>query len=585
MVSSGLNGALIKLCAWVDFEVGWKKNIWQNVSELECSPRAERFPRSSAAVQLANPKAEVARRGQALQLNINAAMGLQDVLKTNLGPKGTLKMHAKHLAIMFEILTLFNVLLTEMQIQNPTASMIARAATAQDDVTGDGTTSNVIMIGELLKQAERYISEGLHPRVITEGFEIAKKESLKFLETFKLKKTMDRETLISIARTSIRTKVRPEVADSLTHAVVDAVMAIHRPGEPIDLHMVEIMKMMHKNETDTRLVKGLVMDHGARHPDMPKRVEDAFVLTLNVSLEYEKSEINSGFFYSSAEQREKLVESERRFVDARLAKIVDFKNRVCEGKNKDKGFVIINQKGIDPLSLDLLAKHNILALRRAKRRNMERLQLCCGGIAQNSVDDLDASVLGHAGLVYEHVLGEEKFTFLENVENPASVTLLITGPNAHTITQVNDAIRDGLRAVKNAIEDEFVVPGAGAFQIALSAHLSNFKASVKGRTKMGIQAFADALLIIPKTLARNAGFDAQDVIVMLQEEYAEGHVVGVDLNTGETCDPVLEGIFDNYRVHRHLLHSCSVIASNFLLVDEMMRAGRSSLRSGPVEGA
>ncbi|KAJ3333333.1 T-complex protein 1 subunit zeta [Blyttiomyces sp. JEL0837] len=532
--------------------------------------------RSSAAVQLANPRSEVARRGQALQLNINSALGLQDVLKTNLGPKGTIKMLVGG-AGDIKLTKDGKVLLNEMQIQNPTASMIARAATAQDEVTGDGTTSNVLMIAELLKQAERYISEGLHPRIVTEGFEIAKKEALNFLETFKIKRTMDRETLINVARTSLRTKVRPDVADALMEAVVDAVMAIHRPGKPIDLHMVEIMKMMHKSETDTRLVKGLVMDHGARHPDMPKRVEDAYVLTLNVSLEYEKSEINSSFFYSSADQREKLVESERRFVDARLQKIVDFKNKVCDGNKK--GFIIINQKGIDPLSLDILAKHNILALRRAKRRNMERLQLCCGGTAQNSVDDLDVSVLGHCGLAYEHVLGEEKFTFIESVENPESVTILITGPNNHTLAQVNDALRDGLRAVKNAIEDDHVVPGAGAFQVALSAHLTKFKDTVKGRPKMGVQAFADAVLVIPKILAQNGGFDAQDVIVSLQEEHAAGHIVGVDLKTGEVLDPVSEGIWDNYRVHRHLLHSCSVIASNFLLVDEMMRAGRSSLKS------
>ncbi|KAJ3220383.1 T-complex protein 1 subunit zeta [Dinochytrium kinnereticum] len=532
---------------------------------------------SSAAVQLANPKADVARRGQALQLNINAALGLQDVLKSNLGPKGTLKMLVGG-AGDIKLTKDGKVLLNEMQIQNPTAAMIARAATAQDEVTGDGTTSNVILIGELLKQAERFISEGLHPRIITEGFEIAKKEALTYLETFKVKRPIDRDFLMNVARTSLRTKVRIDLADAITAAVVDAVMAIRRPDEPVDLHMVEIMRMMHKNDTDTRLVKGLVMDHGARHPDMPKRVEDAFVLTLNVSLEYEKSEINSGFFYSSAEQREKLVESERRFVDARIAKIIELKKHVC-ADNK-KGFVIINQKGIDPLSLDMLAKHNILALRRAKRRNMERLQLSCGGVAQNSVDDLKPDILGHAGLVYEHVLGEEKFTFIEQVENPRSVTILVTGPNSHTINQTVDAIRDGLRAVKNAIEDEFVIPGAGAFNVALSAHLTKFKDTVKGRPKMGVQAFADALLVVPKVLAQNGGFDAQDVIVALQEEFAEGHVVGVDLKTGETLDPVAEGIWDNYRVHRHLLHSCSVIASNLLLVDEMMRAGRSSLKGG-----
>ncbi|OZJ03544.1 hypothetical protein BZG36_04170 [Bifiguratus adelaidae] len=530
-----------------------------------------------------NPNSEVARRGQALQLNITAAIGLQDVLKSNLGPKGTIKMLVDGSGNI-KLTKDGKVLLTEMQIQHPTAAMIAKAATAQDDITGDGTTSVVLLVGELLKQAERYISEGLHPRVITEGYDLAKEEAVKFLETFKHTPTIDREMLISTARTSLRTKLSKDVADTLTEAVVDAVMAIQREGEPIDLHMVEIMKMQHRSDTDSRLIRGLVLDHGARHPDMLKKVTDAFILTLNVSLEYEKSEINSGFFYSTPEQREKLVESERKHVDDKVRQIVDFKNTVCSGGNKDKGFVIINQKGIDPLSLDLLAKNGILALRRAKRRNMERLQLVCGGVAQNSVEDLTPEVLGYAGLVYEHTLGEEKYTFVEECLDPKSVTIMLKGPNAHTISQMNDALRDGLRAVKNAIEDKAVVPGAGAFEVACSAHLNKFKSSVKGRAKMGVSAFAEALLVIPKILAQNGGFDAQDVIVALQEEQAEGHLVGVDLNTGETLDPTIEGIWDNYRVLRHMLHSCSVIATNLLLVDEMMRAGRSSLKSGADAG-
>ena len=364
---------------------------------------------------------------------------------------------------------------------------------------------------------------------------------------------MDRETLVNIARTSLRTKVREELADSLTEAVVDSVLAVSFPGVPIDLHMVEIMKMQHKSDTDSRLVKGLVLDHGARHPDMPKRVQNAYILTLNVGLEYEKSEINSGFFYSSAEQRENLVASERKFVDARLKKIIDFKNSVCEGT--DKGFVILNQKGIDPLSLDVLAKNGIMALRRAKRRNMERLQLACGGVAQNSVDDLTKDVLGYAGLVYEHVLGEDKFTFVEDLKKPKSVTILLVGTTSHGIAQMNDAVRDGLRAVKNAIEDEYLVPGAGAFQIGLYQHLMKFKDTVKGKAKLGVQAYADAMLIIPKVLAQNGGFDIQDTLVTLQEEFAEGHVVGIDLSTGETLDPMQEGIWDNYRVHRQMINS------------------------------
>jgi T-complex protein 1 subunit zeta len=289
------------------------------------------------------------------------------------------------------------------------------------------------------------------------------------------------------------------------------VLAIYQPPAKPDLFMIEIMTMQHRTAVDTQLIRGLALDHGARHPDMPKRVENAFILTLNVSLEYEKTEINSGFFYSSAEQRDKLVESERRFVDAKLKKIVELKKDVC-GSDPKKNFVLINQKGIDPLSLDVLAKHGILALRRAKRRNMERLQLVCGGTSQNSVDDLTPDVLGWAGLVYEQTLGEEKYTFVEEVKEAKSVTIMIKGPNAHTITQIKEAVRDGLRSVFNMIVDGSVVPGAGAFQVACSAHLRSeaFTRQLKGKTKWGVQAFADALLVIPKTLAANSGHDIQD---------------------------------------------------------------------------
>lgn len=469
-----------------------------------------------------------------------------------------------------------HVLLKEMQIQNPTASLIARAATAQDDIVGDGSTSVVLLVGELLKQAERYIHEGVHPRALTEGFETARREAIRFLDQFKKEYvTIDRDMALAVARTSIGTKVSSEIANSLTPLVVDAVLSIRANGEPIDLHMVEIQKMQHQSAAETTLVKGLILDHGGRHPDMPKFVKNAYILTLNVSLEYEKTEINSGFFYSSAEQRDKLVESERKFVDERVRKIVDLKNTVC-GTDGSKGFVIINQKGIDPLSLDILAKNDILALRRAKRRNMERLQLICGGEAQNSVDDLSPEVLGFAGKVYEQTLGEEKFTFVEDVKEPKSVTLLIKGPNSYTITQIQDTIRDGLRAVKNALDDRALIPGAGAFQIACHNHLlSDFlHKEVKGKQRSGVQAFADALLIIPKTLASNAGFDTLDVVTALEDEQREGHLAGLDLNTGDPIDPTVEGIWDNYRMIRSML-GATTLAVNLLSVDEILKAGVS----------
>ncbi|XP_014445533.2 T-complex protein 1 subunit zeta-like [Tupaia chinensis] len=380
-----------------------------------------------AAVKTLNPKAEVARAQAALAVNISAARGLQDVLRTNLGPKGTMKMLVSG-AGDIKLTKDGNVLLHEMQIQHPTASLIAKVATAQDDITGDGTTSNVLIIGELLKQADLYISEGLHPRIITEGFEAAKEKALQFLEQVKVSREMDRETLIDVARTSLRTKVQLNFADVLTEAVVDSILAIKKQDEPIDLFMVEIMEMKHKSETDTSL-------------GMP-----------------------------------------------------------------------------DP-------------------------------------ENLNPDCLGHAGLVYEYTLGEEKFTFIEKCNNPRSVTLLVKGPNKHTLTQIKDAIRDGLRAVKNAIDDGCVVPGAGAVEVAMAEALIKYKPSIKGRAQLGVQAFADALLIIPKVLAQNSGFDLQETLVKIQAEHSEsGQLVGVDLNTGEPMVAAEVGIWDNYCVKKQLLH-------------------------------
>ena len=463
-----------------------------------------------------------------------------------------------------------------MQIQNPTAVMIARTAVAQDDITGDGTSSTVLIIGELLKQAERYLNEGLHPRVLVEGFDAAKRASIKFLEDYKVPcpgvANPDKELLTCVARTALRSKLREDLADKLTSIVVDAVCLIAKKDEPIDLHMVEIMHMRHKLDSDTRLVSGLVLDHGARHPDMKKHVDDAFILTCNISMEYEKSEVNSSFMYSDAEQRERMVAAEREYTDDVVRQVIALKKKVCDGN--DKGFVVITQKGIDPISLDMLAKEGIVGLRRAKKRNMERLVLSCGGVCINSPEELTPEALGHAGKVYEHVLGEEKYTFVEDVANPQSCTILLKGPNDHTIAQLKDAVRDGLRAVKNALVDEALVPGAGAFESALSVHLlDEVRKSVEGRAKRGVEAFAEAMLVIPKTLAENSGYDAQDVCIALADEVAKGNKVGLDVTTGEAFDPAVAGIYDNFNVKAQILHSAPVIATQLLLVDEVMRAG------------
>uniref|UniRef100_A0A6N2MG22 T-complex protein 1 subunit zeta n=1 Tax=Salix viminalis TaxID=40686 RepID=A0A6N2MG22_SALVM len=555
------------------------------------------------SLRVLNPNAEVLNKSAALHMNINAAKGLQDVLKSNLGPKGTIKMLVGGAG--------------DIKLTKDGNTLLKKwTAVAQDDISGDGTTSTVIFIGELMKQSERYIDEGMHPRVLVDGFEIAKRATLHLLENFKTPVVMgdepDREILKMVARTTIRTKLYEALADQLTDIVVNSAVGKKTFKSDFELTMFysfvqyglsdEDFNYNHEMEDSSEGedsmdedVEGLVLDHGSRHPDMKRRAENCFILTCNVSLEYEKSEINAGFFCSNAEQREAMVAAERRQVDERVRKIIELKDKVCSGT--DNNFVVINQKGIDPPSLDLLARAGIIALRRAKRRNMERLVLACGGEGLNSVDSLTPV----AGLVYEHVLGEEKYTFVEHVKNPHSCTILIKGPNDHTIAQIKDAVRVGLRAVKNTIEDEAVVlvssarrnscliillhmilavlvafdggfgssVGAGAFELAARKHLIN------ERAQLGVEAFADTLLVVPKTLAENSGLDTQDEIVTLTGEHSRDNIVGINLQTGGTLDPQMEGIFDNYSVKRQLLNSGPVIASQLLLVDEVICAGRN----------
>lgn len=295
------------------------------------------------------------------------------------------------------------------------------------------------------------------------------------------------------------------------------------------------------------------------------------------------------FFYSSADQRDKLAASERVFTDEKVARVVELKRRVVDEWNeahpteKPRSFVVINQKGCDGPSLETFAREGIIALRRAKRRNMERLCHALGGVAVNSVDDLTESDLGWAGCVYEHQIEDDKFTFIEQPKNPSSCTILVTGPNEHTLHQMKDAIKDGLKAVTNVLEDEAIVPGAGAFEVAAYSHLENYKRTVSGKARLGVEIFAKALLVVPKVLIENSGLDMQEHMLALLAAHDNLNVdkkkgekldaVGIDLNTGDTLSPEMEGIWDNYRVKKQLLSLAPVLSQQLLLVDEIIRAG------------
>lgn len=522
-----------------------------------------------AAVSQLNSQAELYRHNQALSMNLNASHSLADILKTNLGPCGTLKMLVGGAGDV-QLTKDGTVLLKNLTIIHPTAIMISRAAAAQDENTGDGTTSTIILIDTMLKQCERRLAEGVHPRVLTTGLEDARDEALRFIEKFKTTPKVDRDFLLNVARTSLCTKLPPELIDQLTEIVTDAVLAIKRDGEKVNLFMVEQLTMMSKLASDTALIRGLVLDHGFRHPSMKRDMHNVYILTCNVSLEFENTEVNTQFASNAADMREKMAEAERKFVDAKVQKIIDLKNKVC---TNGEDFLVANMKGIDLPSLEKLQRAGISAVRRAKLRNMERLTLACGGRQMNSVENLEPDCLGWAGHVYETIVGEDHWTFIEDVKAPRSVTILMRGPNNHTLKQMQDAVRDGLRAVNNAIEDACAIAGAGAFEAALCAHLHEYKKSVSGKNRLGIEAFAEALLEIPRVLAQNAGHDAVDCLVALQAAADKGEVKGIDLETGELLDPKEKGIWDNYSVKRQQLQSAPLVATQLLLVDEVLRAG------------
>lgn len=537
-----------------------------------------------------NPNAANVGGSDARAVILNAAKGLSSTMATNLGPKGTMKLLVSG-AGELKLTKDGCVLLQDMQFQHPIAQLIARAVTAQDDVAGDGTTSTVLLIGELMRLADYYIRDGIHVRSVVEGFLQAKEETLKFLDAFKkpILKTIheDREMYVRTAFSALNTKVDTKMAHKMAEICVDAVTCIDlRKVQELDLHMVEVMTMNHKMGADSQFIKGLVLDHGTRHPDMPKRLENCFILICNASLEYEKSEVSAEWNYDNAETKHKMMRAERKIVDMACQKIIDLKREIC---TDGEGFVVINQKGIDPLALDMLAKEGIMALRRAKKRNMERLVLACGGAAVNSFDDLTVAELGRAETVYEHALSDEKYTFVE-CATPQSCTILVKGPNKHTIVQLTDAIRDGLRAVKNTLDDKCVVPGGGSFEIAAVVHLEEVLTSVHGHVKIGMRAFGEALTVIPRTLCTSSGRDdAAYLLIEMQDAVKASKKKGLDechaldVTTAEIGDAQVMQVWDSYRAKRCMINSAAEIASNLMLCDEIMKAGSQKGGKGSMQ--
>ena len=498
-------------------------------------------------------------KGLSLYISICAAKGLQDILKNNLGPDGTMKILVTSSGEI-KLSKDGSYLLNEMQIQNPTGSLIARTIMTQKSYIGDGATSMVILIGQTLRNIEKYLEKGIHPQILCDGIDLTRMEIERWLPTQILKQPLNRKTLIKCAKTVIETKIKKNLSEKISNIAVDAVLTLYNQGKIVDLERIEILQVNTKTESDSKWIKGLVLDHGARHPDMPKIIYNASILLCNINLEHEKSETNSSFIYNSVENKEKISLSERDVIDNRVNKIIQLKRLVCTEKNK--GFVLINQKGIDTLSLDLLAKEGILGIRRAKRKNMERVSLLCNCIPINSINDLKTEVLGFTGIVYEQLIGEEKYTFFENVSNPFSGTILIKGKSSFIRKQIENSILNAMKTLKTGIKDNGFLKGAGGIELLLQNHLIDFSKNIPGKKKYGVRAFASAITSIPRTLYENSGFKIESLSDCVNVyEKLECNI------KSKIAENIL--YLDSFSVKKNVFTTVCFIIVQILLIDEI----------------
>ena len=497
-------------------------------------------------------------------ISISAAKGLQDVMKRNLGPKGTFKILVSASGDI-KLTKNGSLLLKEMQIQNPIAILIAKTISAQNHFSGDGTTSIVLILGELFRNIEQFLEKNIHPQILCEGINLGKKELQSWLKTQVIIPKRKKLYLLRIANSIFRTKLKGNFIMKISRIVVNAVLTIQKQKEVTDLNLIEILQMEGSDELQSRFVRGIVLDHGARHPDMPKILHNVFVLVCNISLEYEKSEVNSSFSSFSCDQQEKLFNKEREIIDKKINKIIQIKRMVCKGGNK--GFLVVNQKGIDNISLDLFCREGILALRRTKKKNMERISLLCNAIPVNSSDEIDSMILGFAGIVYEQNIGEEKFTFIENVSNPFSGTILIKGSNVFLRKNTEEIVRNAIKTIKLSMEDNCYVLGGGKLESNGSKHLIHYANQMTGGKKFGILALANALQSIPNTLNENEG--QQSVDNFSQNRVQKKKISNIN-NKSIYSRKISGKIFDCFSSKKQIFNSVCTIANQILMIDEIL---------------
>jgi thermosome, various subunits, archaeal len=444
--------------------------------------------------------------------NIEAAKAIADTVKTTLGPKGMDKMLVDSLGDI----TISNdgaTIMKQMDVDHPAAKMIVEIAKSQDQEVGDGTTSAVVLAGELLKQAEVLLDQNVHPTVISNGYKIASSKAMEIIEKV-AKKGITDEELKNIAKTAMTGKNVGGVADYLAEIAVKAVkyIAEKRDGKTVvDVDNILVQKKFGGGITDTQLIEGVVIDKEKVHPRMPVVVKNAKIALLDSGLEIKKTEIDAKVQITDPSKIQAFLDQEEETLREMVQKI-----------KKAGANVVFSQKGIDDLAQHFLSKEGIYGVRRVKKSDMEKLARATGGKIITNLDDLSPADLGYAEQVEEKKIGDDRMTFITGCKYPKSVSILIRGGTQHTIDEVDRALHDALKVVGVTLEDGTLVPGGGAIEAEIAKELRKFAPTIGGREQLAIEAFANAVEVIPRTLAENAGMDPIDTLLQIRAEHEKG---------------------------------------------------------------
>lgn len=498
--------------------------------------------------------------------NIMAARVVAETVSTSLGPRGMDKMLVSGIGDVV-ITNDGATIMKELDVQHPAAKMLVEVAKTQDNEVGDGTTTAVVLAGQLLSRAEKLLDLDVHPTVIVDGYKKAADRAVDFLNKIALTvDPKDEERLRQVAATSMATKEISSEKEYFAKLAVKAVQQIReeRDGKiRADIDLVKVVKKHGKSSEETELVEGIVIDKEVAHSQMPKQVHNAKIALLNQKLEIEKTEFDAKINIDNPEQMHMFLDEEERMLKEMVDQIAN------SGAN-----VVLCEKGVDDIALHFLAKRGIVTAKNLSSGDMEKLAKATGAKILASTKDLSLEALGEAKLVEEVRIGDDKLIYVRECKDPRAVTIVLRGGSEHVVDEAERSLHDGLCVVRNAVEDGKIVAGGGASEAEAAKELKSYATTVGGREQLAIEAFAEALESIPMTLAGNAGLDPIDIMVQLRakHESPENVWAGVDVASGKVEDMLKRNVVEPLRTKQQVIRSAAEAACMILRIDDVVSA-------------